>query len=116
MATYLHLARYSPSGMKAAIAEGMTARKSMYQTMVKAAGGTLISWQLVCDGDWDLAIIDEFPDNFDHATSARYSAALKAGGALEDIRTFRLATAEDFDGASREGEHAYRAPAALGAR
>ena len=113
MATYLHLARYTPSGMKAAIAEGMTARRNRYEKMVTAAGGTLITWQLVCDGDWDLAIMDEFPDNFDHATSARYSCALKAGGALEDIRTFRLATAEDFDSASREGEHAYSAPTAL---
>lgn len=57
--------------------------------------------------------MDEFPDAFDHATMARFSAALKAGGALEDIRSFRLATAEAFDSAGREGEQTYRAPAAL---
>lgn len=114
MAKYLHLARYTPAGLKAAVAEGMTARRAMYERMVSAVGGTVMSWDLASDGDWDLVILDEFPDSFDHAASARFSAALKAGGALEDIRTFRLATAEDFDQASRQGENVYRAPASLG--
>jgi hypothetical protein len=59
-------------------------------------------------------VIDEFPDSLDHGAAARFNAALKAGGALEDIRTYRLASAESFDSASHEGEDAYRAPAALG--
>lgn len=113
MAKYLHLARYTPAGMKAAMAEGMTSRRAMYEKMVAAAGGTLFSWEIIGDGDWDLAILDEFPDSFDHAASSRFSSALKAGGALEDIRTFRLAAAEDFDRATRAGEEAYSAPASL---
>lgn len=113
MATYMHLARYNPAGLRAAMAEGMTARRAMYEKMVAAAGGRLISWHLIGDGDWDLAIFDEFPDSFDNAASARFSGALKAGGALEDIRTFRLASAEEFDQANSEGEKAYAPPAAL---
>lgn len=110
MKRYLHLARYTPAGMKAAMAQSMTARRAMYESRVTAAGGTLVSWELACDGDWDLVVLDEFPDSMDHAAAARFSAVLKAGGALEEIRTLRLSTAEDFDAAASEAEMAYSPP------
>lgn len=113
MASYLHLARYTTAGMKAAMAEGMAGRKAMYEKAVQAVGGTVHTWSLISDGDWDLAVLDEFPDSFDHAASARFSAMLKAAGALEAIRTYRLAAAADFDAAAGEAERTYRAPAAL---
>jgi uncharacterized protein with GYD domain len=113
MSTYLHLARYSTAGMKAAMAEGMSARRAMYEKTVAAAGGSLIGCYVIGDGERDLAVIDEFPEGFGHAAAARLSAALKAGGALEGVRTLRLASAADFDAASCESERAYGAPSAL---
>ena len=112
MKRYLHLAKYTPAGMKAAMAESMTARRAMYEKLLNAAGGTLISWELACDGDWDLVVLDEFPDSMDHAAAARFGATLKAGGALEELRSFRLATAEDFDAAASEADTVYHPPTA----
>jgi uncharacterized protein with GYD domain len=112
MAMYLHLAKYTSEGMRAALAAGLSTRRAAYEAMVTAAGGTVHRWDLVADGDWDLAILDEFPDTFDHADSARFTAALRAGGALAELRTWRLATVDAFEQASTAGERAYRPPAA----
>lgn len=92
------------------MAQGMTARRAMYERRLAASGGKLISWNLISDGDWDIAVVDEFPETLDNAASARFSAALKAAGALEMIRSFRLASPEDFDAAASEGESIYQAP------
>lgn len=112
MARFLHLARYTANGMRGALVEGMVARQAMYDSVVSAAGGKLLSYHLVADGNWDIAIINDFPDELDHAAAARMAATFRAAGSLDEIVTFRLATPADFDAASRSTEETYVAPTA----
>ncbi len=110
MATYLTLVRYTSEGMKAALSQGFVARRAVYEEVVTTAGGSVSAYFVVADGDWDLAIISEIPEPWSNADAARMIAAFKAGGAVVELRTLRLATAESFDDASRTTEHTYRPP------
>jgi len=110
MAMHQLLVRYTAAGMKAALGEGFVARRAVLDKVVMAHGGVLRDYFLVADGDWDLVITYELPDGMDNAAAARMMAAFKAGGAVEELRTMRLATAEAFDAASRTTEETYSPP------
>ena len=83
MAIYMTLLRYTPEGMKAALAAGMTSRKAMHDTVISAAGGTTLGYYLVGDADWDVASLVEYPETLTNANAARLMAGFKAGGAIE---------------------------------
>lgn len=70
----------------------------------------MLSWHLVADGDGDLAAMSEFPDGMTNAASARLMAAYRSADALADLRTFWLASAEDFDTAPSAAEHTSSPP------
>lgn len=110
MASHQLLVRYTPAAMKAALGEGFVARRAVLEKVVAALGGQVRDYFLVADGDWDLVITYELPDAMDNAGAARMMAAFKAGGAVEELRSMRLATAESFDAAARTTEETYSPP------
>ncbi|MEZ5409429.1 MAG: GYD domain-containing protein [Acidimicrobiales bacterium] len=110
MAMHQLLVRYTAAGMKAALGDGFVARRAVLDKVVVAHGGALRDYYMVADGDWDLVITHELPDGMDNAAAARMMAAFKAGGAVEELRTMRLATAEAFDAAARTTEETYSPP------
>jgi len=110
MATFALLVRYTADGMKHAVVDGFANRKAVLEGVVSAVGGAVSGYHLVADGDWDLLIIGELPDDMSNAKVARMMAAFKAGGAVRELRLLPLTSAEDFDAAPRTVEETYRPP------
>lgn len=111
MATYLTLTRYTPDGLKAALAAGMPAREAMFRSVTEANGGEVLGFYFVTDGDWDLVTIAKYPQQPSLGDQARNIAGFKAGGALDAMRTFHLVTAAEMEAGSRATEQTYRPPA-----
>lgn len=110
---YLALHRYTPDGLRNAMAEGFTNRQAMAAKTYEAEGAKLLEFFLIADGDWDAAVLAEFPDGTDeHDAAARMMFAFKSSGALADVRAYRLASPAGVDAASRRTEETYVAPKA----
>ena len=110
MPKYLTLSRLTPDGLRGLMTEG-AARMLVAEQVLAGVGGKVLGSYVIADGDWDTAIISEFPETAaaDHGGSARMIAAFKTGGVAE-MRVFRLATMEEFASASRAAEEAYVPP------
>jgi uncharacterized protein with GYD domain len=110
MATFALLVGYTSDGMRHAVVDGFANRKAVLEGVVSALGGGVSGYHLVADGDWDLLITGELPDDMSNADVARMMAAFKAGGAVRELRLLRLTSAEEFDAAPRTAEETYRPP------
>ncbi len=82
-------------------------RSKIIGTLLEAAGGRLISF-FYAFGEYDIVLIMETPDN---ATVASVVIAASAGGAIRNIKTTVLMSAEEgLDAIKKAGSIAYSPP------
>jgi len=110
MALFLQLATYSAQGSQAIAQDGFVARRSAIQEMLSSAGGSVVGYYAVTNGDWHVAAIVELPDSATHADLGRIEVMQIATGGVERLSLLPLASPEDFDSASRLAEEAYQSP------
>lgn len=104
MPLYLLRANYTVEGTKGLMKEGGVKRRAAVQSLVKKAGGKLLSFHYAIGSD-DVYIIAEVPDA---ATAIGLSVTVNASGAV-NLHTTPLVTAEEFDEALGK-TIVYRAP------
>ena len=61
MHAYMILAKYSSTGAKAVLSEGFVSRQQAAERLMEAAGGGVIAYYAITDGDWDVVNVSEFP-------------------------------------------------------
>ena len=108
MAYYMIQAKYGQPNLEALVKHPQN-RTAAARTVIEAHGGTLHQFFLSF-GEYDMVAIAEFPDN-ESATAAILAVA--AAGAVSDIKTTVLVTAEEGERAmSRAGamQADYRPP------
>ena len=107
MPYYLGQAAYTPQAC-AAMAKSPQDRLEPIRQTVESLGGKLLC-MYNCFGEYDAMVITEMPDN---VSTAAFSLALSAGGAVKAVKTTPLMTTQEFAEASRKaGQAAYRPPA-----
>jgi uncharacterized protein with GYD domain len=92
MPRYLFIGNYAPSGAKAIIAAGGTARRSAIEKMVSDVGGRLETFDFAFGND-DIYAISELPD---HRTAAALALTINGSG-VAHVRTVVLMTPEEVD-------------------
>ena len=96
MSLYLNFYKMSPEGAQGLLEQGFVGRRTQTAEQIEAIGGTLHSWHLFANGDWDIAAIMEFPDDMDSATVVTRLTAT-AAGSWAKTRSMRLVTGEEAD-------------------
>ena len=106
MPYYLFQASYNSDSWKAQVKNPQD-RSKVIGALLEAAGGRLISF-FYAFGEYDIVLIMETPDN---ATIASVVIAAAAGGAVSDIKTTVLMSAEEgLDAITKAGDIAYSPP------
>jgi uncharacterized protein with GYD domain len=105
MAKYLITANYSTEGMKGALADGGTSRKTAIEALATSVGGTVDAVYFGF-GQQDVLIICEAPDQ---VSIAAICMTVVASGATVSTGAIQLLTAEEVDAAAQMSP-AYRAP------
>ncbi|MGY1633777.1 GYD domain-containing protein [Geodermatophilus sp. SYSU D01186] len=92
MPRFLVIGNYAPTGAKAILAAGGTARRSAIEKMLSDVGGRLETFDFAFGTD-DVYAIVELPD---HKTAAAVSLTINASG-VAATRTIVLMTPEEVD-------------------
>ena len=107
MPHYLVQTAYTPEAL-AAMVKSPQDRLEPVRQVVERLGGKLLSMH-VAFGEYDVVGMAEMPDN---VSSAAFSIAISAGGAVRAVKTTPLMTMEESIEAFRKaGQAAYRPPA-----
>ena len=82
MAMMLTLAKFSSSGAQGTLSDGLVKREEQNREAVEKAGGRLIGYYAVAEGEWDMVTLVETPADFDAAAAARanqfFTSAVRA--------------------------------------
>ena len=96
MPRFLIQASYTAEGAKGILHGGGSSRRKIVEDSVAAAGGRIEAFYF-CFGEYDAAIIAEFPDN---ATASAVALNVGASGAVR-TKTTVLITVDEVDRASK---------------
>jgi uncharacterized protein with GYD domain len=110
MAMMLTLAKFSSSGAQGTLSDGLVKREEQNREAVEKAGGRLIGYYAVAEGEWDMVTLVETPADFDAAAAARANQFFTSSGAYERVRSYRIVTAQEFDAGQKTLEETYRPP------
>lgn len=108
MPRYLALLAYSAEGMKGFLKEKAAAREAAGRKAAESVGGKLLSWYWTASGEYNIAVIGEYPDT---ATANALGATLMSTGIASKFNVIELLTATEIDGALGKSV-AYRPPGA----
>jgi len=108
MPRYLALLQYSAEGMKGLLKEKAAARETAGRKATESAGGKLEAWYWTASGEYNLAVIGEYPDA---ATAGALGALLLSTGVFSKFNVIELLTTSEIDRALGKSMQ-YRPPGA----
>jgi len=94
MPRYLGLLTYSAEGMKGFLKEKAAAREAAGRKAAESVGGKLLSWYWTASGEYNVAVIGEYPDA---ATAGALGALLMSTGMASKFNIIELLTASEID-------------------
>lgn len=96
MALYLQFVKFSPKGAQSLLENGFGARRDEIARILDENGlGTLREFWFIADGDWHVVSVVE--NDATHAYGAHSQLQQAATGAIENVRTMRIAEGADID-------------------
>jgi uncharacterized protein with GYD domain len=94
MPRYLSLLQYDAEGSKSLLQEKATAREAAARKAIESVGGKVVSIYFTASGEYQVAMIAEYPDS---SMAAALIAMLFSTGAVSKFNTIELGTASEVD-------------------